>query len=149
MVSKSGPRFLIGLSVSVGLSAGAICAHRARPKKEGQFRKRSEKEMTAASLPTCMEAVKFHSPSSLLLMCVDVTTACRPAKETHLPETVVDLIAGAVGEAAQTLILYPLDTIKVLKIGASEGQACRGRPFMAMQAFQARLIQRAFLPLSR
>ena len=30
-----------------------------------------------------------------------------------LPETAIDLIAGAVGEAVQTLLLYPLDTIKV------------------------------------
>ena len=30
----------------------------------------------------------------------------------HLPEAVIDLIAGAMGEAVQMLILYPLDTIK-------------------------------------
>ena len=36
-----------------------------------------------------------------------------PQRPQHRPETVVILIAGALGKAVQILLLYPLDTIKV------------------------------------
>ncbi len=38
---------------------------------------------------------------------------CRPSNGFLLPEALVDALSGAAGEAAQILLLYPLDTIKV------------------------------------
>lgn len=55
-------------------------------------------------------------------MVVDLKSPCSLARSApvKLPATAVDALAGAIGEVAQILVLYPLDTVKVRERVESE-----------------------------
>lgn len=55
----------------------------------------------------------------------------------RLNPTIVEAVAGAIGEVAQIAILYPLDTIKVRPaLQASSARLCAGRVGMRERAVQ-------------